>query len=122
MTKPSLLLMEDEVLVAMMMEDELTDLGWDVAGSFAEVRPALDWLAARAEGLTAAILDINLNGEMVFPVAAALKARGTPFLFLTGYTSPVGAEVFEAPILNKPFDAPHLEATLRRLIEGGGAA
>ena len=117
MSRPSLLLMEDEVLVAMMMEDELTDLGWEVAASFGEVGPALDWLDARDGALSAAVLDINLNGEMVFPVAEALEARGTPFLFLAGYTAPDGALAFKAPVLNKPFDAHHLSRALEGLMK-----
>jgi len=119
MTRPTILLMEDEVIVAMMMEDVLADLGWEIVGSFGEVRPALDWLDAHTGTLGAAVLDINLNGELVFPVAEALRARGTPFIFLTGYTAPAGADAFAAPILNKPFDAPHLERMLNALLEGG---
>lgn len=114
MTRPRVLLIEDEVLVSMMMEDVLGDWGWEVAGSFGAVKPALDWLDGRAEALDCAVLDINLGGEMVFPVAEALQARGVPFLFLTGYTAPVRAAEFGAPILNKPFDGPELERALSR--------
>ena len=82
MKKRKVLLVEDEALVAMMMEDVLADLGWEVAGSFGDVAPTLDWLE-KNEDLDAAVLDINLGTENVFPVAEALKARGTPFTFNT---------------------------------------
>jgi DNA-binding response OmpR family regulator len=112
MTRPRVLLVEDEALVAMMMEDVLEDLGWEVAGSFGDVRPTLEWLASHE--LDAAVLDINLGKEMAFPIAEALKARGTPFTFLTGYTAPAGAAEFSRPILNKPVDIDQLE----RVLEG----
>lgn len=111
MTKPKVLLVEDEALVAMMMEDVLADLGWEVAGSFGDVAPTLDWLET-CDDLDAAVLDINLGSETVFPVAEALKARGTPFTFLTGYTSPLGASKFHTPVLNKPVDIRELEKVL----------
>jgi two-component SAPR family response regulator len=112
MSRPRVLLVEDEALVAMMMEDVLEDLGWEVAGSFGDVRPTLDWLANH--DLDAAVLDINLGAEMVFPIAEVLKARGTPFTFLTGYTAPPRAGEFSNPILNKPVDVDQLE----RVLEG----
>lgn len=112
MSRPRVLLVEDEALVAMMMEDVLEDLGWEVAGSFGDVTPTLAWLADH--DLDAAVLDINLGTEMVFPIAEALKARGTPFTFLTGYTAPPRAEEFSNPILNKPVDVDQLE----RVLEG----
>jgi CheY-like chemotaxis protein len=113
MSRPRVLLVEDEALVAMMMEDVLEDLGWEVAGSFGDVKPALEWLASNHK-LDAAVLDINLGTEMVFPVAEALKARGTPFTFLTGYTAPHRAGEFDIPILNKPVDVEQLEQVLER--------
>ena len=111
MKKRKVLLVEDEALVAMMMEDVLADLGWEVAGSFGDVAPTLDWLE-KNDDLDAAVLDINLGTENVFPVAEALKARGTPFTFLTGYTAPMGASKFQTPVLNKPVDVAELERVL----------
>ena len=113
MTKPRVLLVEDEALVAMMMEDVLEDLGWEVAASFGDVKPTLDWLAT-CEGLDGAVLDINLGSEMVFPVAEALKARGTPFTFLTGYTAPPRATEFDTPVLTKPVNVDELGKVLER--------
>jgi len=113
MTKPRILLVEDEALVAMMMEDVLEDLGWEVAASFGDVKPTLDWLA-RCDDLDGAVLDINLGAEMVFPVAEALRARGTPFTFLTGYTAPPRANEFETPVLTKPVDVDELGRVLEK--------
>lgn len=113
MTKPRILLVEDEAIVAMMMEDVLTDLGWEVAASFGDVKPTLDWLNRLPE-IDGAVLDINLGTEMVFPVAEALKARGTPFTFLTGYTAPPRASEFETPVLTKPVDVDELGRVLER--------
>ena len=78
------LLIEDEGLVAMTMEDMLDDLGCEVVGSFGAVGPALEWLAG-APQFDGALLDVNLGGEMVYPVADALLALGAPFVFTTGY-------------------------------------
>lgn len=114
MTKPRAMLIEDEGLVAMLMEDFLQELGWSVAASFGAVGPALNWLG-RGEDLDVAVLDINLGTEMVFPVAAALQATGTPFLFVTGYTAPTEAARFGAPILTKPVDLRDLGQALERL-------
>jgi CheY-like chemotaxis protein len=72
MTRPKALLVEDEAMVALMMEDILEDLGWDVAATFSDVAPALEWLTAN-DNLDGAVLDINLGSELVFPVAEALK-------------------------------------------------
>src|SRR5690349_13650335 len=80
MSRPQILLVEDEGLVAMTMEDMLVDLGCDIAGSFGGVAAALAWLAGEP-ALDGALLDVNLGGEMVFPVADVLIARGVPIIF-----------------------------------------
>ena len=119
MPKPKVLLVEDETLIAMMMEDVLDDLGWEVAGSFRDVAPTLAWLDS-CEHIDCAILDINLGSENVFPVANALRKRGTPFTFLTGYQAPLGASKFETPVLSKPVDVKELARVLSEI--GPGAA
>jgi DNA-binding response OmpR family regulator len=77
------LVVEDEFLVAMMVEDMLADAGCVVVGPFARVPAAL--AAARVEAVDLALLDVNVAGEMVFPVAHVLEERGIPFLLVTGY-------------------------------------
>jgi PAS domain S-box-containing protein len=103
-----LLIAEDEALVAIMMEDLATELGWSVVGPFAKTADAL--AAAEKDELNAAVLDVSLGGELVYPVAEALAARGVPFVFTTGY----GAESIDrrfsrVPVLQKPIDRHVLE-------------
>lgn len=88
MTHPQLadkrvMVVEDEMLVALLVEDMLADAGCAVVGPFARVPEAL--AAAKTELIDVALLDVNVAGEKVFPVAHALEERGIPFLFVTGY-------------------------------------
>ncbi len=106
------LLVEDEGLVAMMLEDLLEDLGCEVAGSLASVAAALAWIEAGGAA-DMALLDVNLSGETVFPVAEALKARGVPFAFATGYDADHDPRFRDAPLLGKPIRQERLEALLR---------
>lgn len=78
-----ILVVEDEVLIAVALEEGIEDLGHEVVGPYKQVSDALK--AARTESVDGAILDVNLRDELVFPVAEALKARGVPFVFCTGY-------------------------------------
>ena len=77
------LVVEDEVLLALTLEDHLREDGWTVVGPYHDLQTAL--AAAGVEPVDCAILDVNLNGEMVFPLAEALLGRAVPFLFVTGY-------------------------------------
>jgi CheY-like chemotaxis protein len=89
------LVVEDETMVAWLLEDMLADLGCAVVGPAAHVNQALAMLDA--EALDAAVLDINLNGQKSYPVADALAARGVPFVFSTGYNKdslPTATKVF----------------------------
>jgi CheY-like chemotaxis protein len=106
------LVVEDEALVSMLVEDMLSDLGCTVIGPAAEIEEALR-LAGSAE-IDAALLDVNLGGRPVFPVADALKARGVPFAFASGYGEAGLSESHRgALVLQKPFR----EADLRRVLE-----
>jgi PAS domain S-box-containing protein len=97
------LLVEDEALVAMMMRDILLELGLSVAGPFCT--PAEAVAAARDDGVDAAILDVNLGGELIYPVADALAARGVPFVFVTGYgAESIDGRFAHVPILQKPIE------------------
>ncbi|HEX3918128.1 MAG TPA: response regulator [Caulobacteraceae bacterium] len=109
-----ILLVEDEGLVALMLEDMLEDLGFEVACSAATVAQALSWLDAGG-ALDLALLDVNLGGEPVFPVADALKARGVPFAFSTGYGEGHDPRFREAPLLGKPIQFERLGEVLRGL-------
>ncbi len=98
-----LLLVEDELMVAMALEDALVDAGLVIVGPVARVGRAVE--LAREQSVDIALLDINLSGERVFPVAEVLAAKGVPFLFLTGYSkSSLPAEYTSRPVLSKPCD------------------
>ena len=99
------ILVEDEALVALMMEDLLRELGCEVAGSFGALDAALEWLDAQADPPDGAVLDVNLGGgELVFPLARVLRDRGVPFVFATGYSALPEDGFAEVPVLNKPVD------------------
>lgn len=111
------LVVEDEALVAMLVEDMLGDLGCHVLGPAGSVRTALELI--ERETPQAAILDVNLGGEPVYPVADALKAAGVPYVLATGYGEYGVAEAYRGvPVLQKPFEQADLERTFRRAVEG----
>ena len=114
LTALKVLVVEDEALVSMLVEDMLSDLGCIVVGPAAELEEALR-LAGSAD-IDAALLDVNLGGRPIFPVADALKERGVPFAFASGYGA-AGLEEGhrEAPILQKPFRQADLERALHSL-------
>ena len=104
------LMVEDEMNLAMMLEDILVDAGYRVLKA-ARVPNAL--VLAAAEQIDAAILDVNLAGVEVFPVAAALHSRAIPFLFTTGYGQMgVSAEYSDRTVLQKPYSLDELMLAL----------
>lgn len=110
------LLVEDEMLVAMSIEDALTEAGCEVVGPAGTVDRALALL--EGGGFDAAVLDMNLNGRSGVPVADALARNGVPFLVLSGYgTAAVSGSHPHAPVLSKPFVPGKLIDTLKRLVE-----
>ena len=112
-----ILIVEDEALLGYTLADELNTLGCSTKGPFTRVATALE--AVRREEFDAAILDVNLNGEFVYPVADELKARGIPFVFLTGYVQSGFPERFQAcPHLLKPYNPMLLERELVRAMKG----
>ncbi|HXJ02093.1 MAG TPA: response regulator [Micropepsaceae bacterium] len=109
-----ILIVEDEMLVAMMIEDALVDLGLEVAGTAGTIEEAL--AAASGDDFDCAILDVHLHGKPVYPVADALAARGVPFIFATGYgQSGLAARYRGRPSLPKPFTGQDLERVLAAL-------
>src|SRR5258706_949772 len=95
------LLVEDEILVAMMMKDILTELGFSVIGPFSRLSEAM--VAAVHEDINAGIIDVNLGGEFVYPVADVLAARKIPFVFVTGYgVESIDSRFGYVPIVKKP--------------------
>ncbi len=107
------IIVEDAVLLAMELEAGLSEAGAEVLGSAALVEEAM---ALVDLPIDAAVLDCNLNGLSVQPVAEALAARGVPFIFATGYGENRGApEGFDAPVIRKPYDVAQIAAALAEL-------
>lgn len=105
------LLVEDEGTVAILIEDMLRELGYEVAASVANLRDACR-IADTAE-FDIAVLDVNLAGNPSYPVAAILRKRSIPFVFSTGYgASGIPPEFKAQPILAKPFSFEDLESKL----------
>lgn len=99
-----ILLVEDEALVAMMIEDMLHDLGCTVVAIAGSVSEGMAFVDDAALDLDGAVLDVNLGGEKVFPVAERLRTRGVPFIFSTGYgKAGIVPDFANAPILAKPY-------------------
>jgi CheY-like chemotaxis protein len=111
------LIVEDELMIRMLLEDMLGELGYTIAAQAARVDEALQ--AARTAEFDLAILDVNLDGEPISPVADALAARGTPFIFATGYGERDLPEPYrDRPTLKKPFQMDSLERVLQSTLEG----
>jgi two-component system, chemotaxis family, sensor kinase Cph1 len=119
-TTPRVLIVDDEVLTAQSIENAVLSQGWEVAGLVDRMEDAVT--AAQSETIDAAVLDLNLEGRMVWPVASVLKSRNIPFLFLTGYhqSQVVHPDYEDAPRLGKPYVERDLLAQLARLISGAG--
>jgi CheY-like chemotaxis protein len=98
----SVFLVEDEVMIRMMVADMLEELGYTVAAEAGEIGEAMR--LAETTFFDLAILDVNVNGKVISPVADLLKARNCPFIFATGYgSSGLPEEYRDRPALQKPF-------------------
>jgi CheY-like chemotaxis protein len=114
------LVVEDEALIAMLIEDYLLDLGCTVAATAARLDDGLE--KATGAAIDLAVLDINLAGALSYPIAEALRARGIPFIFATGYGAaglPDGLQ--GTPVLAKPFDETQLAEALERALRGAAS-
>jgi CheY-like chemotaxis protein len=107
---------EDENLVALILEEMLIDLGHDVVGPVSRLSSALEM--AQREDIDVAILDINIGGRESYPIADVLIARAIPVIFATGYHREKLPEVYRGrPMLNKPYqqdDVQDIFATIFR--------
>ena len=98
----NILIVEDEPLIAMMLEDFILSLGHNVTANCDSVSAAL--AAVNGGGFDLAILDVNLKGESVWPVASALSARGIPFVLASGgHVDPPPPEFKDVPLIEKPY-------------------
>jgi two-component sensor histidine kinase/DNA-binding response OmpR family regulator len=106
-----ILVAEDEVLVGMMVHDMLVDFGFQVVGPIPNLESA--FVAAKTADLDGAVLDVNLGGELIYPAATVLAARGIPFVFVTGYDGDSIDERFaHVPLLRKPIEPQLLQRLL----------
>jgi len=115
------LIVEDEALVALVLADQLSDMGLSVVGPCSNVTEAKT--AVAESDFEVAILDVNLGGELVYPVADLLVSRGTPFVFVTGYGREsidrrfAGVSVLEKPVERKALEEFFDHVTMRRAAE-----
>ncbi len=108
------LVVEDEMIVAWLLQDMLKDLGCAIVGPAVGVAQALALIETHA--VDAAVLDVNLNGELSYPIADALVGRGVPFMFSTGYDRARLQENYRSyPVLQKPFHGSLLRKALSDL-------
>jgi CheY-like chemotaxis protein len=113
------LLVEDEALVAMLLETILEEMGCVAVGPAATVEEGLA-MATDPAPLDAALLDVNVAGQLVFPIAEALKARGVPFVFSTGYgEGSLPGEWRGQATIHKPFAEDAIREALMRAMGVG---
>jgi CheY-like chemotaxis protein len=116
----SVFLVEDEVMIRMMVADMLEELGYSVAAEAGEISEAMK--LAQSADFDLAILDVNVNGKMISPVADLIKARQRPFIFATGYgSSGLPEEYRDRPALQKPFQIETLAKAIDTVLTGPAA-
>ena len=109
----SVLIVEDEIVVALFLEDMLADFGYRVAGVVSQLGDAI----AHPAGYDLAVLDVHLNGEPVFAFADRLTEAGTPFIFATGYGARGIPERHRGrPVLQKPYMPDELKKALDEIV------
>jgi CheY-like chemotaxis protein len=109
-----MLVVEDEALVAMMVEDMLTDFGCVVVDVAGTLEQGLALAKADEPPIDGAILDVNLGGSKVFPIAEALEARGLKFVFATGYgRAGLESRFADRAVIAKPFGRDALESLMK---------
>jgi CheY-like chemotaxis protein len=114
------LVVEDEAAISLLLEDMLLDFGCEVIGPAARLATALD--AVERETVDLAILDVNVAGEPIYPVAESLQRKGIPFVFSTGYGSAGIKDSFrDRPVLQKPFAQHDLQQKLLLARKGPAA-
>lgn len=114
-----ILVVEDEALVALNLEDMLLELGCQVVGPVMRINSALETVGGDFSA-DLAILDVNIAGAPVYPVAEVLSRRGTPIVFATGYgRSGLPEDWQHCPVLQKPYTADDVLASIRQVLTAG---
>ena len=114
----TLIIVEDEPVISIMIEDLVQDLGWTVGGCASSEAGALSLLHLCSPRI--ALLDINLGGDDGLAVAAWCRTRGIPVILMTGYTAPdLPPSLSDAPILSKPFTPEDLAGALTHALGPG---
>ena len=113
----SVFLVEDEVMIRMMVADMLEELGFTVSAEAGEIGEAIR--LAQTSYFDVAILDVNVNGKVISPVADVIKSRNRPFIFATGYgSSGLPEEYRDRPALQKPFQIETLSKAIDSALKG----
>jgi CheY-like chemotaxis protein len=116
-SRTSVLLVEDEVMIRMMVADMLEELGYTIAGEAGDIDEGVRLV--QSTDFDIAILDVNVNGKVITPVAEAVQLRGRPFVFATGYGAQGLPEKFrDRPTLQKPFQIETLARTIESVLKG----
>ena len=115
------LVVEDEMMIAMLIEDMLDEFGCKLVGPATNVPRALELIGK--ESIDVAVLDLNLDGKDTYAIADALQRKNVPFIFATGYGSTgLRQEYGNRPVLQKPFQARDLETALTESLNGTNVA
>lgn len=116
-SRTSVLLVEDEVMIRMMVADMLEELGYAIAAEAGDIDEGVRLV--QATDFDIAILDVNVNGKVISPVAEAIQMRDIPFVFATGYGAQGVPEKFrDRPTLQKPFQIETLARTIEATLKG----
>jgi CheY-like chemotaxis protein len=111
----SVLIVEDEPLISMMLEDFLDTLGHQVAASCDSIGDAME--RVEQGGFDIAILDVNLKGELIWPVADRLQDRNIPYVLATGgHIEPPPSRHADAPVLSKPYTIDKIDPVLKEAV------
>jgi CheY-like chemotaxis protein len=115
------LVVEDEMMIAMLIEDMLDEFGCRLVGPATNVARALELISK--ESIDLAVLDLNLDGKDTYAIAAALQRKNVPLIFATGHGSTgLRQEYANRPVLQKPFQARDLETALTEALNGSNVA
>ena len=114
MARGTVMLIEDDPLNAFVLQDIVSELGYEVVGVVGSLSWAIEFVATKADTIDAAIVDINLNGIMSYPAAEALVERSVPVIFVTGYraTAIAPSSLAHITVVQKPYSSAQIAQAL----------